>query len=302
MKQSISTILVTTNFSEKSENAMRLALQMACRHHSRVIILHNINNFFVTDRTGRQVLGSDTVAENVSNAETALGEIEISLKKQFPQLIIQTVLKNDSLIQAVNETVSNEDVDLMVCGTSGTQNFSQVILGSESYELLTGTNCSVLLVPEQCRKYTFDNILVPIRVLQNILDKVDLSVAIARKNRGIINLLGLSSQEDVEDLSALFEQLRKSLDYKSQDYQASFYITKDKAGKIAACSKDERADIIILNYQDEQSWKSFFMENFFKQVINGTNIPLLFLKNKYLRKKLNPSLPSGIDITLPHPG
>lgn len=302
MKQSISTILITSNFTSKSENALRLAMQMAVRHNARVIILHNVENYFVTDRTGRQLLGSDTVADNVRNAEHKLNEIEQSMKQQFPRLCIQTFLKSDSFLQAVNELVHDEDVDLVVCGTSGKQHLSQTILGSVSYELMNGANCSVLMVPEQCRKYSFDKILVPVRVLENLLDKVDLSVTIAKKNQGIINLLGISSRQDVENISKTYQHLRKSLDYRSQEYRSSFYITHDKGSKIASCSKEEDSDIIILNYEDEDSWKSLFSENFFKKIINGTDIPLLFLKNKYLQNNSNKVLLKGIDITLPHPG
>lgn len=302
MKNSLNTILIATDFTEKSTNALLLAMKMASRHHSRVIIVHNIDNFFVIDKSGKQLLGADIVKDNVERAENALEKLKISLAEEFPRLFIETVLKHDNLIHGINEVVESEDVDLVICGTSGKQNFLQVLIGSLSYEILTGCNTSVLLVPEQCRNYTFEKILVPVRVLDDLLNKIDISIAIAEKNKGIINLFGISGEDNVSEIKTVFEEVRQTLEKKSQDYKAQFVMTSDKATQISDYSKDAEVDIIILNYQDENSWRSFFLDNFFKQIINNTDIPLFFLKNKYRKKEVLPNGNTGYDITLPHPG
>lgn len=302
MQNSINTILVTTDFTEKSKNALKMAVEIAKRHHSRVIVLHNIDNFFVIDKTGKQLLGADIVQDNIEKAESALRQLELSLQEQNPKLFIQTILKNDSLIDCINEVIENEDVDLVVCGTSGQQNLLQVIIGSLSYEILTGSNASVLLVPESCKKYNFNKILVPVRVLDDLLDKIDISTTIAEKNKGVISLLGISAQEDVTVIKNAYLEARKTLRAKSQEFQSDFLMTDDKATQISEFSKDDNTDIIILNYQDENSWKSFFLENFFKQIINNTDIPLFFLKNKYGKMDVEPIVQNGYDITLPNPG
>ncbi len=302
MHNSINTILIATDFTEKSNNAVRMALHIASRHHSRIFVLHNINNYFVIDRTGKQVLGSDIIKENLEKAQTALTNLKSKIQEQYPDLLIETVIKNDSLIHGINEVVDLEDVDLVISGTSGKQNFTQVVLGSMSYEILTGVNCSVLLVPESCEKYAFERILVPIRVMDDLFDKIDLSLTIAKKNKGVINLLGISSGDDINKIRNAYQQAKKTLDYKAQEYHSQFLLTRDKASQISRYSKEDEADIIILNYQDENSWKSFFLENFFKQVINNTDIPLFFLKNKYTKKADKQYGNAGFDITLPSPG
>jgi len=302
MHNSINTILIATDFTEKSNNAVRMALHIASRHHSRIFVLHNINNYFVIDRTGKQVLGSDIIKENLEKAQAALTSLKSKIQEQYPDLLIETVIKNDSLIHGINEVVDLEDVDLVISGTSGKQNFTQVVLGSMSYEILTGVNCSVLLVPESCEKYAFERILVPIRVMDDLFDKIDLSLTIAKKNKGVINLLGISSGDDINKIRNAYQQAKKTLDYKAQEYHSQFLLTRDKASQISRYSKEDEADIIILNYQDENSWKSFFLENFFKQVINNTDIPLFFLKNKYTKKADEQYGNAGFDITLPSPG
>lgn len=302
MHNSINTILLATDFTEKSQNALSLALEVASRHHSRLIIMHNIDHFFVIDKTGRQLLGADIVKDNVQRAEHTLENLRISLAAAHPKLFIETVLKTDSLTGAINGVVEDEDVDLVICGSSGSQNFLQVIIGSRSYEILMGSHASVMLVPESCTKYSFERILVPVRVLVDLADKIDLAVAIAEKNKGIINLLGLAEEGNVDLMKTAYQDMKSMLETAAQQYQSQFMPGGDSALRISDYSREDETDLIILSFQDEKSWKSFFLENFFKQIINNTDIPLFFLKNKYRKKESEAKATSGYDILLPHPG
>ena len=302
MQNLISTLLVAVDFTEKSNNAVRMAVHIAARHEARVILFHNITNHTIIDRTGKQVIGADIIDENHKKTVQALADIETSLQTQYPDLEFKTIIKNDSLVHGINNIIGNEDVDLVICGSSGQQNFAQLLLGSLSYQILTEVNCSVLLVPEKCSKYAFDKILVPVRVLEDLTDKIELSVAIAKKNKGIISLLGISNEDDILKIREAYQRIKKNLAIRSQEYDSQFLLTHDKATQISKFSQDDNADIIILNYKDEDSWKSFFLENFFKQIINYTDIPLLFLKNRQVLSNINSDDSTAFDITLPCPG
>lgn len=302
MQNLISTLLVAVDFTEKSNNAVRMAVHIAARHEARVILFHNITNHTIIDRTGKQVIGADIIDENYKKTEQALADIKTSLQTQYPDLEFKTIIKNDSLVHGINNIIGNEDVDLVICGSSGQQNFAQLLLGSLSYQILTEVNCSVLLVPEKCIKYSFDKILVPVRVLEDLTDKIELSVAIAKKNKGIISLLGISNEDDILKIREAYQRIKKNLAIRSQEYDSQFLLTHDKATQISKFSQDDNADIIILNYKDEDSWKSFFLENFFKQIINYTDIPLLFLKNRQMVSNINSDDSTAFDITLPCPG
>lgn len=302
MQNLISTLLVAVDFTEKSNNAVRMAVHIAARHEARVILFHNITNHTIIDRTGKQVIGADIIDENYKKTVQALADIQTSLQTQYTDLEFKTIIKNDSLVHGINNIIGNEDVDLVICGSSGQQNFAQLLLGSLSYQILTEVNCSVLLVPEKCSKYSFDKILVPVRVLEDLTDKIELSVAIAKKNKGIISLLGISNEDDILKIREAYQRIKKNLAIRSQEYDSQFLLTHDKATQISKFSQDDNADIIILNYKDEGSWKSFFLENFFKQIINYTDIPLLFLKNRQMLSNINSDDSTAFDITLPCPG
>lgn len=302
MQNTIKTVLVAVDFTEKSHNAIRMAVNIAARHQARIILFHSITNHTIIDRTGKQVIGLDTLNDNYKKTERALEVIQVSLQAQYPDLDFKISITNGSLVNGINDVIDSENVDIAVCGSSGQQNIAQLILGSLSYQILTEAECSVLLVPETCKKYSFEKILVPIRVLEDLTDKIDLSVTIAKKNKGIISLLGISSEEDLLKIKDAYQRARTTIAIKSQEFDSQFLLTRDKATQISKFSEEDMADIIILNYKDEDSWKSFFSENFFKQIINYTDIPLLFLKYQRKKNKNKSQDNVGFDITMPCPG
>ncbi|MCJ8152774.1 universal stress protein [Chryseobacterium sp. SSA4.19] len=301
MRTTFDTILVTVDFTEKSDNAVAMAVHMAGRHGARIILFHNFSNYYIIDRMGKQAIGTENAKENFNITEKGLQEIQRTIQKENSSLHVDTFIGNSSLTDSINECIISEKVDLVITGTSGRQKMKELFLGSASYEILTGIQCSVLLVPEKCHTYDFEKILVPVRVTENLQEKLAVSQNIAKKNNALISLLGICSEEDVDEIKEAYNSIWSTLSKDTIRYSTSFLLTNKKAVQISRFSKIEHADIIILNYHDENSWKSVFSENFFKQIINNTEIPLFFLK-KISEVSGTPEKNAGFDITLPFPG
>jgi len=297
----IKTILVPIDFTEKSNNALKVASKMALRHEAKLIVVHMVHTYYVVDRGGKQVIGSQTVQDNIDRAKRKLDKIHQSVTQKYP-LEVETRIGTQGMVDCINDYVINDNVDLVVMGMSGQQRVKQFILGSNSYQVLLHANCSVLLVPEKFKKTSFKKILLPVRVKHELEHKAALSLLMADKNEGGINLLGVGDPESELDVKEAYIDLKKNLLLKSADYLAEFHLSHDNAEIIAQAAVEKNSDIILLADEDEESWKSFMGDNFFKKMINKTDIPLLIVKSKLKRIENNPDQPSGFDITLPIPG
>lgn len=301
MPTKIKNIIVTTDFSEKSGNAVEMAFHIALRHQAVLTILHVVDQFYLIDRSYKQVIGNEVTQENISLAENNLAVIQKELTERSTSLKVKTEIRHGSLIQSINDLIAEEDTDLTVVGTSGEQKIKQFILGSNSYSILSEANSSVLMVPKSFKKYQFKNMVFPVRVTHNLDDKLDFALSIAERNNSTIELLGIGDTETSDELKKEFVGLKKKLYERSADYTAEFFEAPDKATVIATFSKAAKADIIILNYQDEQSWKALFAENFLRKIINTTDVALLFYKPKTDQRK-DTGQDTPYDITLPIPG
>ena len=301
MGTEIKSILIPTDFSDLSINALQVAVKMAQRHEAKLLIVHVVHTYYMIDRGGKQVIGSETVQENINNAKIKLDELQISLHEEF-SITIETKISTESLLDTINDLVAIEQVDLVVMGTSGRQNIKQLILGSNSYNILLNANCSVLLIPENFKKTSFKKILFPVRVNHELDQKADLSILLANKNNGGINLLGVGHLDKMEEVKKDYIAMKRNLKLKSAEYESEFQLSHDNAEVIIQAAIDKESDIIILADEDEDSWKSFMADNFFKKMINGTNIPLLIVKSKLDRINDKQDDTMGYDMTMPIPG
>lgn len=301
MKTEIKTILVPTDFSDLSINALQAAVKMAQRHEAKLMIAHAVHTYYMIDRGGKQVIGSDTVQDNINNAKIKLNELQISLHEKC-NITIETKISSESLLDTINDLIDTEKVDLVVMGTSGRQKMKQFILGSNSYNILLNANCSVLLIPENFKKTSFKKILFPVRVNHELDQKADLSILLANKNNGAINLLGVGDLDKMEEVKKDYIAMKRNLMLKSAEYESEFQLSHDNAEVIIQAAVDKKSDLIILADEDEDSWKSFMADNFFKKMINGTNIPLLIVKSKLDRINNKQDDMMGYDMTMPIPG
>lgn len=301
MPTKINTILLPTDFSMKSKNAMKLAVKMAQRHHAKLILTHVVHTYYLIDRGGKQVIGSQTVQENLDQAQLKLKDLKDRLELKY-NVPIETRISNQDIVRSINDLILTEDVDLVIIPTSGRQNIKQFILGSNSYNILLHANCSVLLVPEKFKRTSFKKILFPVRVLNELDQKASLSLLLADKNKGGINLLGVGDPENMNAVRTSYIEMKKNLMLKSTDFVSEFKLSHDNAEIIINAANEKESDIILLADQDENSWKSFMADNFFKKIINKTNVPLFIVKSKLKRLEPEPEIKGGYDLTLPIPG
>ncbi|WP_027378090.1 universal stress protein [Kaistella palustris] len=301
MKSEIKIILVPTDFKNRSGNALQVAAKMAQRHNAKLIVTHVINAYYMIDHGGKQLIGSQTLQQNIDNTTRKLEALQTKLKSKY-NLAAQVQISTQNIVDTINDFIVSDNVDVVVMGTSGKQKMKHFILGSTSYNALLHANCSVLLIPEKFQKTTFEKILFPVRVKHELHQKADLSVLLARKNNGDINLLGVGNPQSNAMVRQAYIEMKKNLAIKSADFISEFKFSRDSADLIAEAAKSKNSDIIMLADQDEDSWKSFMAENFFKKMINRTDIPLFIVKSKLKKIKNNTERLTGYDVTLPVPG
>ena len=210
MKTEIKTILIPIDFTEKSNNALKVAAKMAQRHHAKLIITHTVHIYYMISRGGKQVIGSETVQENTDRANEKLNQLRISFLEKY-NIEVETRLCSQNIVDSINDFVETDQIDLVVMGTSGQQKIKQLILGSNSYNVLLRANCSVLLIPEKFKRTSFKKILFPVRVKNELDQKADLSILLANKNRGNINLLGVGDPDRMIEVRKAYLEMKKNL-------------------------------------------------------------------------------------------
>ena len=278
MSLSFKHILVPVDFTALSENAAAMAMAMAQRHEAKVTLMHIYHQPAIITGGGGQAIVPVDVSEHEANYQRLLESAKSSAQKRHSGVEVKTELRSGGFMEEINQYVQDHAVDLIVVGSNGRQNFQKFLLGSFSYDAISTALCSVLLVPELHAKYSFGRILLPIRNVEHLTHKMLLAKSLVEKNGSFINVLGISDLGSASELRVAAKQALKPLLEYSERLEVEISITQDSAEVIARSAQENQSDLVLLSASDQDTWKSFMAENFFKKVINATLVPLLFAR------------------------
>lgn len=154
-------IILPTDFSDNSINAIHYALEFyqneACEFY--VLNVQKVSSF-VTD---------DLMAMRPS--ETLFNSLIDAAKQKIERLIIdfENLYENklhkftskvdyDNFIDAINQLIELEHIDLIIMGTKGASNIGKTIFGSNTARVIQRANCPVLAVPNAYKYFPVETI------------------------------------------------------------------------------------------------------------------------------------------------
>lgn len=151
-------ILVPTDFSEQSGFAFDLACQMAETNHAIITVLHVLDYTGVYDFTAGAsaypMMGSPAGLEfdekflNTlhSAAEEKMEEFVETHKKKGIQITSEIKIGNAYLY--ITDKIREEEIDLVLMGSKGTGNTSEMLIGSNTEKVVRHAKCPVLTVKQ----------------------------------------------------------------------------------------------------------------------------------------------------------
>ena len=154
-------ILIPTDFSENSRNAIRYALDYFANVSVNFYILHVTNKKSLQSQEELDLI-PDTIYRTaiIANpSELLREEIKIcqSLSKNknhnfFP------LFEDLNLVEAIRKQVSEKEIDYILMGTKGTSKIISKEMGSNACDVITKVKCPILVIPENARFSGIKNI------------------------------------------------------------------------------------------------------------------------------------------------
>jgi len=146
-------ILFPTDFSQTAENAYVYALTMAKSLNANLIVMHSYDLPVLSSLYAGKPEKVDNVYEQIElkNFEDfkAQGEKlrKIAEDLELDSVNIRFVLEKGDLILNILEAISNENIDLLVMGTTGQSGFDKKFFGSNTVNTIKSVNIPILSIP-----------------------------------------------------------------------------------------------------------------------------------------------------------
>ncbi len=277
-------ILVPTDFSENSFNALKYSVQLFKKHRCTFYLLH-VNPVPIYSNMGTAIKPSEFRPQN-----GALEESRIKLKDWVGR--IQEILPNtkhtflshtvhDYFVDAIKREVYNRGIDLIVMGCKGASEVKHAALGTNTGNVITKVKCALLAVPEEAIYQKPMRIAFPtdyhlgydINVLENLLGIVQL-------NQSALHIVHYSRRK--EDLSQDQLTNKEFLDDYFKDVEHSFFSLggSNLDGAVDSFSEERSIDMIAMVAKNLNFFQKILFKPALDEISYHTKIPFFILHEK----------------------
>ena len=276
------TILIPTDFSENSLNAIKYAVEIYKNKPAKIYILHAYAD-------GVYVAMNDKTEEDFPNVcEQTRMESEKSLlefKNQMeafsknPEHDFETISDFGQLVDSVNELVNRKNIDLVVMGTKGETEDKDLTFGSNTLQVIKYVNCPVLAVPSEYKDVEPQNILFPTDYMLPYKPReLELISGIAKSFDTQIHLLHVSK---FPNLSLRKKNNKQFLKDSFSDNEVTTHVnsSKDITTGINAFINENKVDRLVMVNTRHSYLENLLYESTIEKIGLHVNIPFLVLQN-----------------------
>lgn len=277
------TILLPTDFSNNSLNAIDFAMQMLIDSDCTFYIL-NVQkaSSFVSDDLMTASPSVNIYQAIIDASKKSLNNIIESIEKKYrnPKHELVPIVDYDNFIDSINQTCEVKNIDLIVMGTKGASGLEKVIFGSNTVRVMQRGKTPVLAIPDNFKYEKF----LQVAFLSNYLEKykkedVTTFLKIISLYDSNVNVLHVSQgkaltkvqKENIKQLDKLFKDIsHKFVDLKGIDVynEVSGFI---KLNKINLLTMVNRKHSFMERFLSTQKVEEFGF---------NANIPFLVLQKQ----------------------
>ncbi|MFD1614083.1 universal stress protein [Gelatiniphilus marinus] len=278
-------ILLPTDFSENSWNAIKYAINFFEKEPCNFYLLH-VSKLSKAVASDVPFLSSKNALETLYTrpAKQKLQSVLKQIAIHFPtnkKHRFYTITDYNFFIESVRKQVEEKKIDCIVMGTKGASGLKKIIVGSNTGDVITKVQCTTFAIPENASYVKLKEVAFPtdfslnydIQVLEpltEILNKCKSALRILHITK---NKAGLNSDQDKnkELLEDYFNQLAHSF----------HYLTNKKLEDAIQCFVESRnINMICMVAKNLNYFQQILFHSKVEAISYHTEIPFLVLHEK----------------------
>ncbi len=274
------TILVPTDFSSNSKQALKVAAKIAAKTGAKVEILHTntavayappLPEYYAVDQVDLTEY-YDMAAEELFNLKK-----ELTAMPGMANLKVETRVEEGFLYATIKRIAEEDKVDLIVMGTKGAQGAVEFFVGSNTEKVIRTAPCPVLAVPESVKEFDLKSVVMAatlrpeqaeiFRKLAEFQEAFPFEVKVLYLN----NPAGFDSQEEIEKAVNTFSAkawLKDATPYVSGN-------TFNEEASILQFASEHGIDMIVMGTHQRKGLSHLLFGSLTEDTVNHSTIPVL---------------------------
>ena len=275
-------ILLPTDFSENSWNAIAYGIQFLKDFHCNFYVL-NVNKLSnLVDEEIRYTPSLDTIEDvYIKPAKKELHRVLNRISSTFStndKHHFYTIADHNFFIESIRNQVEDKKIDLIIMGTKGASGLKEYITGSNTGAVITKVKCKTLVVPENATykeiqevAFATDFILsYSMQTLSPILDLLNttnasLHITHIHKENEQLNANQQANKELLEDL------------FDSHEHSFHFLSNQKVEDAVQRFTESKNIDLMIMVAKNLNYFQQILFHTKVEKISYHTHIPLLVL-------------------------
>lgn len=272
------TLLIPTDFSETSNNAIDYAVEIARATHAKLILFHA---YHVPVITTEAVVAIPEFKELEQYALDNLKKAERTIHIKHGSVIAtECICKCGFPVEEIKQYLKERKIDLIVMGIKGAGRLTEKLIGSVTTSMMQESGCPVMAIDEHvrfkipkkivlaCDYLETDNtsVLQPLKQLAGLFNAHVYILNVAKNSKTTAKIPEVvSGHENLENSLAEIEHSFHSLQ------------SEDIIDGINAFITERKMDMVVMIPRKHSIFKNIFSEPNTKHMAFHTKVPLLTL-------------------------
>lgn len=282
-------ILLPTDFSENAWNAMQYAFELFKNNDCTFFVMHSLDDRMsapsagVKSKRANEIINKSRIRECNEGLAKVLERID-DLPKNNKHTIESLLVKNN-FISAVRAAAVQLNIDIVVVGTKGASGVKEVVIGSNTGNLIKKLSFPIIAVPSDAKIKDLSEIgFATDFSIKNYEDGIDLLKEIAIVNNSkmaVVNIVNKGvelSSDELENKSNLINILKP--------LHVDFYTLTDipiETG-IRAFSESRKLGMLCVITKKHSFFEKIFSKSHSKSISHNISVPLIVFDQKAFNK------------------
>lgn len=271
------TIIVPIDFSEQSENALKVAASLAKKHDSEILALHmlELNEAMISSSEG---FHPEQTVFLLKLAEKRINEF---LDKPYLKEVkkITPIIKHFKVFGEVNDVAAKHNADMIIMGSHGTDGLKEIFVGSNAERVVRNSDIPVLVIKDELDDFKVSDFVFACAFKEESLIAYHKAKSFADKLGAKIHLVYINTPGDnFLSTQDAYDKVSKYLEKAGAGKEVSIYNDYSVEKGVLNYSESIKADVIGIPTHGRKGLSHFFMGSIGEDIANHSKIPVMTFK------------------------
>jgi nucleotide-binding universal stress UspA family protein len=270
-------ILVPTDFSEHSEDALKVAAQIARKNDSEIIILHMLE---LPHQSNDAILGGTSIPETMFFMKKANEMLdEVSSRSYLDEIPVTEIVKMDKPSHGISQVSKDYDVDLIIMGSHGSSGVEELLIGSNTEKVIRNSEIPVLVIKKDITNFNAANIVFASDFSHETKKPFEKLLNFTKFFNSKIHLVTICTPNSFKPTHTIEKAMKEFVaEFNLTNYSTHIYNDTNIEKGIINFSNSINADIIGMSTHGRTGFAHFFNGSISEGLVNHAVKPVITFK------------------------